>query len=166
MYFFLPFNWLILRTKVWAVLKILGTLFFDPLFFGLNQWFRVKTIWETHPTGSQRWKRGFLEFFKKKMRKITVFQWKNENWPKTVKNYRKCSKLFPNIICYCFYDMSTLEPDLGRFRPFLGHFRCFWLTCFRAKSRRPLRENFYFSGQILVLQTQTYAWIPKTHRTI
>ena len=108
-------------------------------------------------------KKGFFRIFQKKLRKIMVFQWKNENWPKTVKKSRKCSKLFPDIICYCFYDMSTLEPDLGRFRPFLGHFRRFWLTCFRPKSRRPRRENFYFLGQILFLQTQTYVWIPSTH---
>ena len=67
-----------LRTKVRAILQIWGTLFSDPLFSGLNQWFRAKTIWGTHQTGSQRSKRGVFEFFKFFFEKSWFFSQKSK----------------------------------------------------------------------------------------
>ena len=43
--------------------------FFHPPFFGLNNWFRAKTTWGTHPTGflsSKKWILGCFNFFSKK----------------------------------------------------------------------------------------------------
>ena len=67
-----------LRTTVTAVLNILGTLFFHPSLFGLNQWFRAKNIWKTHQSRSQRLKRAFLEFSKKNSEKSRVFSEKKK----------------------------------------------------------------------------------------
>ena len=69
---------LLLRTNVTAVLKFLGTLFFDPSFFCLNQWFRAKVIWKTHQSRSQRSKRAFFEFSKKISEKSWVFSEKEK----------------------------------------------------------------------------------------
>ena len=79
----------IVRTNVTAVLNILGTLFFHPSFFGLNQWFRAKNIWKTHQSRSQRSKRAVLEFSKNNSQKSWVFNEKKKiaqklsNKPKT-----------------------------------------------------------------------------------
>ena len=67
-----------LRTKVRADFKIWGTLFSAPLFSGLNQWFRPKTIWGTHQTGSQRSKRPFFDFFKIFFEKSWFFRQKTK----------------------------------------------------------------------------------------
>ena len=40
--------------------------FFHPPFFGLNNWFRAKTTWGTHPTGflsSKKWILGCFKIF-------------------------------------------------------------------------------------------------------
>ena len=81
-----------LRTKVRADFKIWGTLFSAPLFSGLNQWFRPKTIWGTHQTGSQRSKRPFFDFFKKIFQKIMVFQAKKRNFFLIILFGPKCPK--------------------------------------------------------------------------
>ena len=82
-----------IRTNVTAVLNILGTLFFHPSFFGLNQWFRAKNIWKTHQSRSQRSKRAFLEFSKKNSEKSWVFSEKK----KIAKKWSNNSKIFPNL---------------------------------------------------------------------
>ena len=69
-----------LRTKVRADFKIWGTLFSAPLFSGLNQWFRPKTIWGTHQTGSQRSKRPFFDFFKIFFEKSWFFRRKTKKF--------------------------------------------------------------------------------------
>ena len=135
-----------LRTNVTAVLNILGTLFFHPSFFDLNQWFRAKTIWKTHQSRSQRSKRAFLEFskffsknhgFSMKKRKLL------KNCQKNPKRSETCSR--HNLRLSSSYGL--IETSFWGFLAIFGQFLSF---CFGPKSRCPRRANIYFSAQILV----------------
>ena len=145
-----------LRTNVTAVLNILGTLFFHPSFFGLNQWFRAKNIGKTHQSRSQRSKRAFLEFSKKIL--------KNHGFSVKKRKLLKNGQIIPKSSQTCSRDnlqlTSSYELIETRFLDFLAIFSQFSSFCFGPKSRCPRRANIYFLSQILVPQTQTYVWIP------
>ena len=145
-----------LRTTVTAVLNILGTLFFHPSLFGLNQWFRAKNIWKTHQSRSQRSKRTFLEFSKKIL--------KNHGFSVKKRKLLKNGQILPKSSQTCSRHnlqlTSSYELIETRFLGFLAIFGQFLSFCFGPKSRCPRRANVYFSAQILVPHTQTYVWIP------
>ena len=156
LFYRLDFFTLLLRTNDTAVLKFLGTLFFDPSFFCLNQWFRAKIIWKTHQSRSKRSKRAFFEFSKNFPKNHGVSVKKR----KLLKNSQKIPKCYETCSRYKFLLFSSYELIVTRFWGFLATFWSIFVICFWPKSRCPRRANIYFSTQILVPQTQTYVWIP------
>ena len=114
-----------LRTKVRADLQIWGTLFSAPLFSGLNQWFRPKTIWGTHQTGSQRSKRPFFDFFKIFFEKSWFFRRKTKKFFLLIlfgpKRPKTCSR--HNFLLFLWYE--HIKMGFAAFLTVFGNFSSF-----------------------------------------